>query len=244
MNLALPALVVFVLLLPGFVARSRFKRAERTVLDYSPFGQVVTEALVWAAALHGLWLAAAATQDQRLRLDVLLRLLSSDSAGQASAITFVGARSAAVLLYLGSMLGAAYVVPTLARMAVSRLRLDRAGARFSTLFRFHGAPWYYLLTGADFDAHDVPDLISVSAIVDVAGEAFLYTGVLADFYLDPDGRLDRLVLESVMRRPLARDKEAASAPAQRFYPVDGDYFVLRYAETVTLNIQYVKLAPA
>jgi hypothetical protein len=34
MNLALPALVVFVLLLPGFLARSRFKRIERSSLDF------------------------------------------------------------------------------------------------------------------------------------------------------------------------------------------------------------------
>ena len=41
MNVALPALVIFLLVLPGFVFRSRFKRAERTALDYAPFGRVV-----------------------------------------------------------------------------------------------------------------------------------------------------------------------------------------------------------
>lgn len=57
MNVALPALVVFVLLLPGFVARSRIKRAERLALDYSPFGQVVTEAVGWSFVMHLLWVA-------------------------------------------------------------------------------------------------------------------------------------------------------------------------------------------
>jgi hypothetical protein len=67
------------------------------------------------------------------------------------------------------------------------------------------------------------------------------------------------VLQRVMRRPLTADKntdlsvdeiEAASSSsssaergaAARFYPVDGDYFVLRYAEAITLNIEYIKLA--
>lgn len=28
---------------------------------------------------------------------------------------------------------------------------------------------------------------------------------------------------------------------QRFYPIDGDYFVLRMSEALTLNVQYMKL---
>lgn len=44
-----------------------------------------------------------------------------------------------------------------------------------------------------------------------------------------------------MRRPLEADKPVSSAVESRFYPVDGDYFVLRYTETITLNIQYIKL---
>ena len=28
----------------------------------------------------------------------------------------------------------------------------------------------------------------------------------------------------------------------RFYPVDGDYFVLRYSEAITLNVVYLKFS--
>ena len=49
-----------------------------------------------------------------------------------------------------------------------------------------------------------------------------------------------------MRRPLGKDKPAGDAPpaGERFYAVDGDYFVLRYAEAVTLNVEYILLAEA
>lgn len=113
MNVALPALVVFLLLLPGFVLRTRLKRAERTSLDYSPFGQVVAEAVLWALVAHVIWLAA------------------SD---------------------------------------------------------------------------------------------FLFGRVL-----------EPKVLLSLLK--MAKDE----SQLDRFYPVDGDYFVLRYTEAVTLNIQYLKL---
>jgi hypothetical protein len=69
-------------------------------------------------------------------------------------------------------------------------------------------------------------------------------GILDDFYFDSEGQLDRLILQKVLRRPLSSDKpvdqSAASQGNERFYPIDGDNFVLRYSEAITLNVQYVK----
>lgn len=93
-------------------------------------------------------------------------------------------------------------------------------------------------------------MVLISAIVEVAKEAVLYVGVLDEFYVDSEGQLDRLVLQNVARRPLSKDKSVAEAndgnvvgtELARFYEVDGDSFVLRYSETITLNIQYVTLS--
>ena len=65
MNVALPALIVFFLLLPGFVFRTNLKRAERTSLDFSPFGQVVAEGTLWASVLHFVWLSLSRIAFQR-----------------------------------------------------------------------------------------------------------------------------------------------------------------------------------
>jgi phage gp45-like len=57
-----------------------------------------------------------------------------------------------------------------------------------------------------------------------------------------------LILQQVLRRPLSKDKSVdqnGTRPGnERFYPVDGDNFVLRYSEAITLNVQYVKLTAA
>ncbi|MDB5820647.1 MAG: hypothetical protein JWQ11_4287 [Rhizobacter sp.] len=244
MNLALPALIVFIVLLPGFVVRLRFKRAERASLDYSPFGQVATEAILWALALHLVWLFFAYEWFGReLRLDVLLRMLSSDAQGQASAAAAVAADTRWVAWYFGSLLAFSYTVPAAARALITRYRLDRNGAPLARVLRFNEAPWYYLLTGADFEASRQPDLIAISAVVDVAGTAVLYTGILEDFFLDTEGRLDRLVLQQTMRRPMNAAVVGDDAE-EWFYPIQGDYFVLRYAEAITLNIEYVSLGEA
>ena len=242
MNLALPALLFFLIVLPGFLFRSRLKLAEQTSLDYSPFGRVVTEALLWSIALHGLWLTLGSALGTTLRTDALLGLMSSSSDRQSAGIDAVTASSLRVFAYFASLYVFAFVVPHLLRLSTSRLRLDRAGSPLSSLFRFHDAPWYYLLTGADFADAEQPDYILVAAIVDVAGAATLYVGTLADFFFDPDGRLDRVVLENVSRRPLASDRTPDDH--ERFYPIEGDYFVIRYAEAITFNVRYVKLQRA
>lgn len=247
MNIALPALAFFFILLPGFVARSRIKRVERQALDYSPFGQVVSEAVFWAGGLHGLWLLLTGwVTELRFRPLLVLQLLSSDAQTQRLALEPLAAQAGPVALYFGTLMVFAFLAPTAIRWFISARRLDRVHAPLSALVRFSGAPWYYLLRGADFAREDQPDLISVSAVVDVAGQPYLYTGLLDEYFTDQTGDLDRLILQQVMRRPLSADKNPAGGTdgLERFYPVDGDYFVLRYREAITLNIEYIKLQEA
>jgi len=247
MNVALPALIAFFLLLPGFIFRTNLKRAERTTLDFSPFGQVAAEAIIWALALHLAWVGLSHLVFRHtFEPLVLMKLLSSAPASQSEATEAVGRQFNWIAAYFASLIGVSYLVPKIVRSVISRFRLDRADARFSAIFRFHQAPWYYLLTGADFKPEEAPDLIVVSAIVEVGKEAVLYVGILDEFYVDADGQLDRLVLQGVARRPISADKNTVPADAaseNRFYNVDGDSFVLRYGDVITLNIQYVRLTP-
>ncbi|TFW16640.1 hypothetical protein E4L96_15965 [Massilia arenosa] len=152
-------------------------------------------------------------------------------------------------MYVASLLFSCQLIPAGIRKAISAWRLDRHDAPFGTLFRFHHAPWYYLLTGADFKAGEKPDMVRVSAIVEVGKEPILYVGGLDDFFFAADGQLDRIVLQQVVRRPLSSDKPAAvshcgnaeEAESGRFYPIDGDYLVIRYSDVKTLNVQFIKL---
>lgn len=181
---------------------------------------------------------------------VLLKLLSGAVTVQEGATIAFASSFWWTTFYFVSLLIAAFAFPIAARAIITKYRLDRSASRFSYIFRFHNAPWYYLLTGADFAEDEAPDMVLISAIVEVAKEAVLYVGVLDEFYVDSEGRLDRLVLQNVARRPLSKDKPAAEASegvdsnteAVRFYEVDGDSFVLRYSEAITLNIQYVRLS--
>lgn len=56
MNVAFPTLILFLVLLPGFLLRNGLKRAERSSVDFSPFGQVVATAVLWAVFAHLAWM--------------------------------------------------------------------------------------------------------------------------------------------------------------------------------------------
>ena len=192
-----------------------------------------------AAVAHLLWLSLTwLLLGQRFEPIVLMQLLSSAPASQVAAVAAVADDFASIAAYFVTLLFASFAFPMLLRSAITKYRLDRASSPLRPMLRFHEAPWYYLLTGADFEREHAPDFVIVAAIVEIGKEAMLYTGVLDSFYFDADGQLDRLVLQGVSRRPLANDKTVVD-DANRFYPVDGDSFVLRYSEMITLNVQRV-----
>lgn len=79
-------------------------------------------------------------------------------------------------------------------------------------------------------------------MADVGKGAVLYRGTLEEWFVNPDdGQLDRIVLSAASRRPFDRDKVDAQDEAERFYPIDGDYFVLRYEHMLSVNVQYIRI---
>lgn len=241
MNVALSAIVVFLILLPGFAFRARYRRVERTSLDYAPFGQIVLDGALFAFALHVVWLAIADWGfDRTVHLPSLLGLLSSNPNLQPDAIARIDTQRGWIAAYFISITVFAFVAAQALRAAITRFGLDRLDRRWHAIFRFE-APWYYLLTGQD--AAQPPDLVVVSAVVNFGEAPILYLGVLNAFYVNTDGTLDRIVLRDAQRRPfdLALPDRSASADDESFHPIEGDYFVLRYAEIVTLNVRYFRI---
>lgn len=244
MNLALPALVVFLLVVPGFVFRARWKTIERTSLDYAPFSATVVSGLLYAAVLHGVWMPVAyLVFDKVPDIRAVVGLLSSDSKLQEYGIGVLEKQQLYVGAYVGSQLLLAYVgAPALRTFLIARRWHLHQHHWFLWIFYFDGAPWYQLLKGRWLvDGEASVDLVFVTAVVDVAGTPILYRGFVSQFFCNPDGSLDRLVLEDTHRRAFSRDKTPGMEGDERFYPIAGDLFVLRYSEAVTLNIGVVRL---
>lgn len=239
MEIALPAIIIFLLVSPGFIFRAQFKKAERETFDYSPFGRVVGQAFLWTLVLHVLWLTLMwLIFNYTFDIKTLLRLLSSTH--QETSFDAISNDALRITSYFSSLYFFCWAAPPLLRMQIVKYRLDREGSRLSWLTRMD-APWYYLLQGANLPKK--PAAVSVSAIVDAGGKAILYHGVLVDFIVDRHtGELNRLVLSGTFRWELEKFDQAKTVEDKMKISetIDGHYFVISYDETITLNIKYLK----
>lgn len=245
MNIALPAIIIFSLVLPGFIVRTNIRRASKTSLDFSPFGKMVATSLMWAGTLHIVWIfLTRILTGNKFDPAILLGLLSSEKSLQASSIQQISAQSGEISFYFITLYIACPLFPKAVRFFVDKYSLDGLHSRFSRIFRFDDADWFYLFSGVDFKKDDKPDFISISAVVEVGKESYIYKGALDDYFTDSDGELTRIVLSGASRRKLNDDRPSSGEQPpedQRFYAINGDYFVLKYEEISSLNVHYIKI---
>lgn len=254
MNIAFPALLIFLLFLPGFLLRSSFRKTEKTQLDFKPLANITVVSVLMALFLHAVWgycyyLLCGKALDYQT---VLTLMVGQRGELLELAVAKATVHSHEIFIYFSTLIVLSWFLGSAARSAIIRWRWDQH-PRLGTLLKFD-TPWFYLFKGYGFDKGKEPDLVWVSAIADLDGGAYLYIGLLEDWFFDASGNLDRLVLSMVSRRRLIDDKsngegadaedDSGHAEEERFYPVDGDYFVIRYAEVITLNIRYVRLTYA
>lgn len=246
MNVAFPALLVFLIILPGFIFRHSFRQSEKTIIDQTPFATAFVKGVVFAGFLHMPWVMLASQIGHAVDYRALLMLVASPQREDAlvSVINQTASNFDWIIFYFISLYLAAALLGFFLRYLVVKFRLD--SNRLVGRFLKFDTPWYYLFCGYN-EAFEV-DGVVVSAIVEIDKTAYVYTGLLKEYFFAPDGTLDRLVIEMAMRRPLSQDKglaeEVIEDRYERYYVITGDYFVLRYAEIKTLNIEFLKVDAA
>lgn len=240
MNVALSAVVIFLILAPGFTFFARFRRVERTSLEYSPLGIVVISGVVYAAILHAISLGIAHFFGWRFVLEDLLHLIGIDPIAQSATIKKLGTYQSAILTYFSVVLFVPIFLAPALRNCAERRGWDAPASWLYSIFGLD-APWYQILV---VEARTRRADVHVAAVVNFGGKCFVVRGFVRDFFLLDSGELDRLVLEAADRRPLDSDKTAAGSDEQsRYYQIDGDFFVLRYSEAITLNVKYIYFDP-
>ncbi|MEK6748895.1 MAG: hypothetical protein AABY83_06775 [Pseudomonadota bacterium] len=241
MNIALPAFLIFLLVLPGSIFRASFHRAERTSLDFKPFASQTATSIIYAIFLHLFWSAITTAILNPFNISVdytaLLELLIGSKDDHSLIATHVAEYPSLIAIYYLSLSLFAFWFGIGIRAYVEKNQWDRRGP-FESIFKFD-TPWFYLFTGlTDNDSKNF-DGVYLTAIVNVDGGSYLYQGALFEYEVDQEGNLDRVLLKRTFRRKLEEDNSNDSNT--KWSPIEGDYFVLRYSEIVTLNIMYAKL---
>lgn len=98
----------------------------------------------------------------------------------------------------------------------------------------HNATWYALLHPGD------ADFIWLTADIKLDNECYLIAGIVQEFHVTQDGKLERVVLCESRRRPLHCEGEARGKPntIQGWTPIPGEFMVLMMDHVRTINIDY------
>lgn len=259
MNIAFPALLLLLLVLPGITLRYTYLKGFwrwNSPVSFQTISDEVAFSLVWSAVLHLIWyFLVTGLGFGQPDLRSILILLVGGGAGRSDdlrlAITAIVESPLRIVGYFLSILLFSAIVGLVAHIAVREWRLDRK----TKVFRFRNE-WHYLLSGEvlefsefePFEREGIVDGVYLSAIVKHGRSDVLYRGIVADWLLDSKGELDRILLRSAHRRKIEDDRAPGQArnsddPAYqddpRYYDIEGEFFVIRYQEMTTINIEYV-----
>ena len=261
MNIAFPALFVFLLALPGIILRYAYRDWAWKIPVYRlPLGEEIAKSVVSAAVLHlGGCIVAEKIGYSVNFSDVLTLLTGGFSLPPETLKQRLGAMTAhplAVTSYFLSLYAAAAVLGLLTHYIVRQCRLDH---RFRPL-RFDNF-WHYALNAeiplfaenrgeyaqmldiseADLAAQETVTI--VSCVVAHGETSFVYFGFPIDYSFDRSGSLEKIVIENVSyQRLLTPEEELAIRSAAGTISrssIETDFLVLNASDIHNLAIQYI-----
>jgi hypothetical protein len=128
--------------------------------------------------------------------------------------------------------------------------LKRIVLKFSldTKFRFlrFSNKWYYILSGRILDMDDSPSssmdvtIIGIDLLCKVGNEVIIYTGQLVNYYLNNSGDLDAVIIKYPFRRKFVDDN--APDKQEAYYEIPSDFMYIPYRDVVNVNINYFNLS--
>ena len=232
MNIAVPALLIFVILLPGFIFLNAFEKTENTDLERKPFQSSSAGAFAIAMVIQ---LLLSCIIDLFIKIDfqLITKILFAVKLDPAE-IQSLSKSYHLILMYFI----ACYIFSYAAGKLMQKILLEMNPYK-NSLFSFD-TPWYYELKGKISEASDA-EIIKISCMQDSKDGTVFYYGYLEDFYLNKNGNLDRLVLSDVYRRKLEHDDTSEEKPSSssRFYKIKGDRLVIKYDQILNMNIEYL-----
>lgn len=238
MNIALSAVVIFILLMPPIVfylsfSYGRYPKAKPrfTFLD-GILASGIISLLVHALALLLL--------KREVRFDILMKVFGGELKDLENKITNYDITRCLqhFALYNFTLLVIFTMLGRLARHIVIRFNHNHV---HSELLRLNNR-WWHFFNGYE-NGKPFLDLVFVDAAVATQEGTVIYTGWLRDFVCDGE-KLDRICLEFVRKRKLRLNNDGKGEVETRLssaVPVPGTKFLLPYDNIINLNISFVAL---
>lgn len=143
------------------------------------------------------------------------------------------------LIYFFSYTFIIVTIAFFAGLQFSKLSMNYGWYRKLDFLRLH-SDWHFQL----FTDLNNCDLIRIQVLTNIGGKAFIYSGILLEFYTNANNELDRLLMGYVFRRPFDKDKVESELEEnddffKRYYEVPGDIFIINAKDILNMNISYM-----
>jgi hypothetical protein len=243
MNIALSAIIIALLLLPGALFRLAYIRGnmKRTYASFSPLGEDLAAVLVANILIFPIALTILGFLDVKPTTDVLLPLLAGNFGKDGEFLKIAikywdNVPSKDVLGYVLIVL-LAYLLGLIFHRIVRYLRLD---TKFS-YFRFANEWFYILESSVNKEDNQAPKVVAILA-VDLKAETYLYRGEVQDWILDRTGQMERFILTSTERRKMTSDAIPSDGQESVWYPIKAKHMMIRYSDCRNIAIEYLYTA--
>lgn len=238
MNIALSAVVIFILLMPPIVFYLSFcyGRYPRAKPKFTFLDGILASGII-SLFVHAL---ALLLLKKEVRFDILMKVFGGELKDLESKMTNYDVRLCLqhFALYNFTLLVIFTMLGRLARHIVIRFNHNHVQ---SELLRLNNRWWHF------FNGHEngkpFLDLVFVDAAVATQEGTIIYTGWLRDFVCDGE-RLDRIYLEFVRKRKLKLNnngREDVETKQSSGVPIAEGKFSLPYDNIINLNVRFVAL---
>ncbi|CAM1360816.1 conserved membrane hypothetical protein [Tenacibaculum litopenaei] len=247
MNIAFVTLLIFIILLPGFLFISAYHSGKfsRRYVKTSIFNDA-SRAIIPSIIFHSLayiiirncsWFKSYISLRS---LGILLLGSKNDILISEVFQQDIGNFVFEIFSYIIISVVFGFVTGKLVVGIIRKYHLDLT----YSFFRFDNE-WYYALTGEilgwkenggverykNFEEND--PAVFVDVLSNFGGELYIYSGFVLDFYLDEDG-LDNLHLDSCYRRKI----DDSIDEDESFIPMEGQIFLIPSETILNVNISY------
>jgi len=239
MALAFQVIVLFFLLLPGIIILFTVKgnRSSVAAFNFSSITKETITVILCTPLFHLFWCALAWLFYHSVNYEIVLYLIAGSYEDEylRYIISVISRDKFPILFYFTTI----YIVAYLLGRLIRKLMIGDQEARFND-------DWYNILWGKSPYADKEPDGVIVSVVIDIGGVAYVYIGILFEYFLTKDGGLDRIVLMYAHRRPLSEDRKDGEEHSgffisNRYYALVGEYFVIKMQNISNLNVNYFYL---
>ncbi len=245
MNLALGFIVLFLIALPGIVFRVTYLSSpySRRKINTTAIDEIFSS-LIPAFAVHSVCLLLLIYCGHRkIQFNFLFTLLTGNNSRSLD-IDAINNFLPGFVTYLVVNVIINFFIAWIARLIVIKYRLDK----LFPILRIYNH-WYNILKP------NAQVSVWLDLLVSTQDGDMLYRGFLDEFYLD-QGNIEELHLTRVRRRKLSLEGVYAAAESgqdfseresstfdSRYYFIEGEQFVIKYAEVKNINITYYSLEP-